>query len=228
MRKILIVEDDVHISQNIAEFLNFSDPGLTAEICHDGFSAFAKAAADDSISLIVLDIGLPGLDGINLCQRLRNIGWTKPVIMLTARDTVEDKVRGLESGADDYLIKPFSLTELLARIRVQLRHLDQKTVQQVLQVGDLSANLHTWEFSRAGNPLKLNATLAKILVILMKKSPGVVTRQELIEAVWTTPPTNETLRSHLYLLRNAIDKPFDHPLLHTISGIGWTLRENKP
>ena len=227
MRKILIVEDDVHISQNIAEFLNFSEPGLIAEICHDGFSAFAKAAGDESIALIVLDIGLPGIDGINLCQRLRNIGWIKPVIMLTARDTVEDKVRGLESGADDYLIKPFSLTELLARIRVQLRHLDQKNAQELLQVANLSANLHTWEFSRGGTRLKLNATLAKILVILMKKSPGVVTRQELVERVWTTPPTNETLRSHLYLLRNVIDKPFDRPLLHTIAGIGWTLRENK-
>lgn len=228
MRKILIVEDDVHISRNIAEFLHFSDPGLVAEICHDGFSVFAKAANDETIALIVLDIGLPGLDGINLCQRLRNIGWMKPIIMLTARDTVEDKVRGLESGADDYLIKPFSLTELLARIRVQLRHLDQKVAPERLQVADLSANLHTWEFSRAGHALKLNATLAKILILLMKKSPGVVTRQELIDAVWTTPPTNETLRSHLYLLRNAIDKPFDRPLLHTISGIGWTLRESQP
>lgn len=227
MRKILIVEDDVSISENIAEYLAHTEPTLTTEICHDAFTAFARAASDSEIVLIVLDIGLPGLDGINLCQRLRNIGWTNPVIMLTARDTIEDKVRGLESGADDYLIKPFSLAELLARIRVQLRHLDEHPSQQVLKVADLTANLHTWEFFRAGQPLKLNATTAKILICLMKKSPGIVTKQELIEEVWSTPPSPETLRSYLYLLRNAVDKPFEKNLLHTIAGVGWTLRERE-
>lgn len=121
MQKILIVEDDADIAANIADYLQGVDPTLTIVVKHEGFDGFSAAATDETVALAVLDIGLPGLDGLNLTRRLREIGWKKPIIMLTARDTVPDRIRGLESGADDYLIKPFSLAELHARIRAQLR-----------------------------------------------------------------------------------------------------------
>ena len=178
----------------------------------------------EAVVLAVLDIGLPGLDGLNLTRRLREIGWKKPIIMLTARDTVPDRVRGLESGADDYLVKPFALAELHARIRAQLRRSEVDAAPSVLTVGDLTLNLRMWTVERAGQSVKLNATAMKILALLMKKSPTVVTKEELAREVWGTPPSAETIRSHLYMLRNAVDKPFEKPLIKTITGVGWTLR----
>ena len=176
------------------------------------------------MALAVLDIGLPGLDGLSLTRRLREIGWKKPIIMLTARDTVPDRVRGLESGADDYLVKPFALAELHARIRAQLRRSEVEAAPSVLTVGDITLNLRMWTVERAGQSVKLNVTAMKILALLMKKSPTVVTKEELAREVWGTPPSAETIRSHLYMLRNAVDKPFEKPLIKTIAGVGWTLR----
>ncbi len=224
MQKILIVEDDADIAANIADYLQGVDPTLTTVVKHEGFDGFSAAATDETVALAVLDIGLPGLDGLNLTRRLREIGWKKPIIMLTARDTVPDRIRGLESGADDYLIKPFSLAELHARIRAQLRRSEADAAPAVLVVGDLTLNLRMWSVERAGRPVKLNATAMKILALLMKKSPAVVTKEELAREVWGAPPSAETIRSHLYMLRNAVDKPFATALVKTVPGVGWTLR----
>ncbi len=224
MQKILIVEDDADIAANIADYLSAVDPTLSAVVKHEGFDGFSAAATDETVALAVLDIGLPGLDGLSLTRRLREIGWKKPIIMLTARDTVPDRIRGLESGADDYLIKPFSLAELHARIRAQLRRAESDAAPSVLVVGDLKLNLRLWSVERAGQPVKLNATAMKILALLMKKSPAVVTKEELAREVWGATPTAETIRSHLYMLRNAVDKPFAKPLVKTVPGVGWTLR----
>ena len=176
MQKILIVEDDADIAANIADYLLGVDPTLATVVKHEGFDGFSAAATDETVALAVLDIGLPGLDGLNLTRRLREIGWKKPIIMLTARDTVPDRIQGLESGADDYLIKPFSLAELHARIRAQLRRSESDAAPAVLVVGDLKLNLRLWSVERAGRPVKLNATAMKILALLMKKSPSVVTK----------------------------------------------------
>ncbi len=224
MQKILIVEDDADIAANIADYLQAVDPTLSTVVKHEGFDGFSAAATDETVALAVLDIGLPGLDGLNLTRRLREIGWKKPIIMLTARDTVPDRIRGLESGADDYLIKPFSLAELHARIRAQLRRSETDEAPSVLVVGDLKLNLRLWSVERAGQPVKLNATAMKILALLMKKSPAVVTKEELAREVWGTTPTAETIRSHLYMLRNAVDKPFATALVKTVPGVGWTMR----
>lgn len=224
MQKILIVEDDRDIAANIADYLQEVDPTLSVVVKYEGFDGFSAAATDESVALAVLDIGLPGLDGLSLTRRLREIGWKKPIIMLTARDTVPDRVRGLESGADDYLVKPFALAEFHARIRAQLRRSEVDAAPSVLTVGDLTLNLRMWTVERAGQSVKLNATAMKILALLMKKSPTVVTKEELAREVWGTPPSAETIRSHLYMLRNAVDKPFENPLIKTIAGVGWTLR----
>lgn len=224
MQKILIVEDDRDIAANIADYLQEVDPTLSVVVKYEGFDGFSAAATDESVALAVLDIGLPGLDGFSLTRRLREIGWKKPIIMLTARDTVPDRVRGLESGADDYLVKPFALAEFHARIRAQLRRSEVDAAPSVLTVGDLTLNLRMWTVERAGQSVKLNATAMKILALLMKKSPTVVTKEELAREVWGTPPSAETIRSHLYMLRNVVDKPFENPLIKTIAGVGWTLR----
>ena len=198
MQKILIVEDDRDIAANIADYLQEVDPTLSVVVKYEGFDGFSAAATDESVALAVLDIGLPGLDGLSLTRRLREIGWKKPIIMLTARDTVPDRVRGLESGADDYLVKPFALAEFHARIRAQLRRSEVDAAPSVLTVGDLTLNLRMWTVERAGQSVKLNATAMKILALLMKKSPTVVTKEELAREVWGTPPSAETIRSHLY------------------------------
>lgn len=224
MQKILVVEDDADIAANIADYLQSMDPTLQVEVKHDGFDGFSAAATDDTVALAVFDIGLPGMDGLNLTKRLRALGWKKPVIMLTARDTVPDRVRGLESGADDYLVKPFSLAELHARIRAHLRRSEFETMPSVLRVEDLWLDLRMWTVQRAGVPVKLNVTAMKILALLMKKSPMVVTKEELADEVWGASPSAETVRSHMYMLRNAVDKPFEKPLIKTIPGVGWTLR----
>ncbi len=225
MQKILIVEDDFDIADNISRYLTSRDAGLTVVVEHDGFSAFSRAATDDTVAMCVLDIGLPGMDGISLCRRLRTVGWTNPVIMLTALDTVEDKVRGLEAGADDYLVKLFSLEELYARIRAQLRRNEIIAPKGVLRVGDLVVNPQTFTAERAGVPLKLGNITLQILILLMKKSPAVVTRDELISEVWHGPVSNETVRSHMYLLRNVVDKPFHSAMITTLPKIGWALAE---
>lgn len=170
MQKILIVEDDRDIAANIADYLQEVDPTLSVVVKYEGFDGFSAAATDESVALAVLDIGLPGLDGLSLTRRLREIGWKKPIIMLTARDTVPDRVRGLESGADDYLVKPFALAEFHARIRAQLRRSEVDAAPSVLTVGDLTLNLRMWTVERAGQSVKLNATAMKILALLMKKA----------------------------------------------------------
>ncbi len=226
MHTILIIEDDADIARNIAEYLKGIDPTLTTLISRDGFDGFSQAAGDDRIDLAVLDVGLPGMDGIEVCKRLRAVGWEKPIIILTALDTVPDRVRGLESGADDYLVKPFSLAELHARIRAQLRRHDERLPQTLLRVADLKLDLSRWEATRAGNPVKLSANAMKVLACLMKKSPAVVTREELAHEVWNDRlPSAETIRSHVYMVRNAVDAGYETPLIHTVQGVGWTVRE---
>ena len=147
-----------------------------------------------------------------------------PLLMLTARDTVDDKVLGLEAGADDYLVKPFDIRELEARIRTLLRRQRGTVVAETLRVGDLLLDTSTLEVTRAGQPIKLMPIGHKLLAVLMRASPRIVSRQQLEREVWgDVLPDSDTLRSHLYALRKAIDKPFDRPLLHTVAGAGYRL-----
>jgi DNA-binding response OmpR family regulator len=170
---------------------------------------------------------LPGIDGYQVCERLRRgAGSETPIIMLTARDSLDDRLQGLNSGADDYLLKPFALSELVARIEAVLRR-TQGSRKRQLQVGDLIYDLDTLGVSRAGKPLRLNPIGYKLLAILMQKSPAVVRREFLENALWGDDlPESDSLRSHIHQLRQALDKPFDKPLLHTIHGVGYRLTEH--
>jgi len=173
----------------------------------------------------VLDIMLPELDGLSLCRNLRQAGRTRvPVLMLTAKDLLEDKIEGFEAGADDYLVKPFSLAELDARLKALVRRAAPIDAPRVLTVADLRFDLDTLEAERGGERLKLNPTTRRILVVLMQNSHRVVTRAELERELWgDRTPEGDFLRAHMHALRTAIDKNYPDKLLHTVHGTGYRL-----
>jgi len=222
--RILVVEDQPEILQNIADYLTLK--GYVVDCAQDGLGGL-HLAITNPFDLIILDINLPGLDGYSLCQKLRKDAQLfTPVIMLTARDSVDDKLFGFKCGTDDYLVKPFALPELEARIEAVLRR-SQGGGGQQLQVGGLTYNLSTLEVAREGKPIKLNPVGLKLLEKLMKSSPHVVRRESLHDLLWGDDiPDSDSLRSHIHLLRQAIDKPFEHTLLHTIHGIGYCLKDD--
>lgn len=221
--RILVIEDNRDILANVLDYLQLK--GYTVDCASDGLSGL-HLAATEQYDLIVLDIMLPGIDGYQVCLRLReDAGRDTPIIMLTARDALNDRLQGLKTGADDYLIKPFALSELVARIEAILRR-SQGSRKRMLKVGDLSLDLDTLQVVRAGQPLKLNPIGLKLLEILMRRSPAVVRRDTFEEALWgENLPDSDSLRSHIHQLRQVIDKPFERPLLHTVHGVGYRLSE---
>lgn len=221
--KILIVDDNADILSNVAEFLEIK--GWTTECSLSSADAWERIQRND-VDLLILDVGLPGMDGLTLCRRLRAEGKLLPILMLTARDAVDDRVDGLMAGADDYLVKPFSLRELAARIETLLRR-SLGAENNLLSVGPLTMNLKTLVVTRSGRTLKLNPTCLKILRSLMSKSPAVVSRAQLEAELWPKDqPLSDSLRSNLYLLRQVLDKPFEteDALLQTHPGFGWSIR----
>ncbi len=219
--RILVIEDNRDILANILDYLELK--GFTLDCAQDGLSGM-HLALTQPYDLIVLDIMLPGMDGYQLCQKLRQEADNNtPIIMLTARDALDERLKGLHAGADDYLVKPFALSELVARIEAVLRR-SSGANKRVLEVADLRYNLETLEVSRAGQSLKLNPIGLKLLATLMQRSPAVVRREALEEALWGDDiPDSDSLRSHIHQLRQAIDKPFATTLLHTVHGVGFRL-----
>ncbi len=222
--RILLVEDNRDILANLADYLELK--GYSVDCAQDGLSGL-HLATSGHYDLLVLDVMLPGLDGYSLCRRLREEARSSvPVIMLTARDQLDDRLQGFQSGADDYLVKPFALSELAARIEAVLRR-SQGAARRLLQVADLNYDLDTLEVSRAGRRLKLNPLGLKLLALLMQKSPHVLRRDALEEALWGDDcPDSDSLRSHIHQLRQVIDKPFPQPLLQTVHGVGYRLAES--
>ena len=221
--RILVIEDNRDILANILDYLELK--GFTLDCAQDGLSGM-HLALTQPYDLIVLDIMLPGMDGYQLCQKLRQEADNNtPIIMLTARDALDDRLKGLHAGADDYLVKPFALSELVARIEAVLRR-SSGANKRVLEVADLRYNLETLEVSRAGQSLKLNPIGLKLLATLMQRSPAVVRREALEEALWGDDiPDSDSLRSHIHQLRQSIDKPFAITLLHTVHGVGFRLAD---
>ncbi len=219
--RLLLIEDNRDILANLADYLNLK--GYEVDCAQNGLAGL-HLAATQHYDLIVLDVMLPGMDGYAICQRLRDSERSEvPIIMLTARDTLEDRLHGFKNGADDYLTKPFALSELAARIEAVLKR-SRGSGRRRLQVEDLNYDLDTLEVTRAGRPLKMSPISLKLLAILMQKSPAVVRREVLEEALWgDTPPDSDSLRSHIHALRQQIDKSSPQPLLHTIHGVGYRL-----
>ncbi len=221
--RILVIEDNRDILANVLDYLQLK--GYSVDCAQDGLSGL-HLATTDHYDLIVLDIMLPGVDGYQVCKRLREDARSEvPILMLTARDALEDRLNGLRAGADDYLIKPFALSELVARIEAILRR-SQGGRKRQLKVADLVYDLDTLDITRAGQSLKLNPLAMRLLAVLMQKSPAVVRREALEEALWGDErPDSDSLRSHIHQLRQIIDKPFATPLLHTLHGVGYRLAE---
>jgi len=219
---VLLVEDHRDIAEMVVEFLE--QRGYAVDFAGDGVTGLHLAVTND-YDVIVLDLMLPGIDGITLCRKLRQEARRDtPLLMLTARDTLDDKLTGLEAGADDYLVKPFEIRELEARVRTLLRRHRGAVAREAYTVGDLTLDTATLRVTRAGQALTLTPIGIKLLTALMRASPRVVSRQQLEREVWgDLLPDSDTLRSHLYNLRKVIDKPFGRPLLHTIAGAGYRL-----
>jgi DNA-binding response OmpR family regulator len=219
---VLLIEDHRDIAANIAEYFEARGNGVVHAF--DGETGLDLAQRND-YDAIVLDLMLPGVDGISVCRRLRAEQGTRvPILMLTAKDLVADKVEGFEAGADDYLVKPFSLAELDVRLKALIRRTRPAETPRTLTVGDLKFDLDTLEAERAGTAIKLNPTTRRILVVLMQNANRVVTRAELEKELWgEQPPEGDFLRAHMHALRTAIDKNYPEKLLHTVHGIGYRI-----
>jgi DNA-binding response OmpR family regulator len=221
--KILVVEDHRDIAEMVCDHL--SEKGFLVDYAPEGLTGLQLATTHD-FDAIVLDLMLPGLSGLELCQRLSDTGRRPPVLMLTARDTLSDKLAGFKHGADDYLVKPFDIEELEARLRALIRRARAPTGDQVLRVGPLSVNFDTREVLREGRSISVTPIGFQILAILMRESPRVVARTRLESEIWgDAPPDSDALRSHMYTLRKAIDKPFELPLIHTVQSTGFRISE---
>lgn len=217
--RILIIEDNPDIVANLFGFLEPS--GHILDSATNGYAGLALAA-QHAYDAIVLDIMLPGMDGVEVCRRLRAEGNFTPVLMLTARDTLEDKVKGFGSGADDYLVKPFSLVELEVRLKALVRRV--RGFDDTLAVGELHFNTRNYSATRAGRPLSLTKTGYLILEQLMRAAPAVVTREELEHAIWGDDrPQSDALRTHMHALRQTLDKSEQFAMLQTVPGIGFKL-----
>ncbi len=221
--KILVIEDNTDIAANIVDY--FEDKGHIVDYAADGITGLHFAVTND-FDVIVLDLMLPGMDGLEVCKKLRKeADKNTPVLMLTARDSLEQKLKGFEFGADDYMVKPFALQELEARVQV-LSSRRNNAVQKVLVVDDLEFDTNTLTVKRAGQNIDMNPTGLKLLQRLMEASPWVVPRQELELKVWGEEmPDSDSLRVHIHGLRATIDKPFDKPLIHTRHGIGYRIAD---
>lgn len=223
--RVLIVEDNADITANLSAYLE--PRGYVPDFARNGYSGLALIAQNE-YDAVILDVGLPGMDGLDLCRRIRDdLKKSTPILMLTARDTVQDKVRGFESGADDYLVKPFSLTELDMRLQALARRArGQFEAPRLYSVGELRFDAEIYEAKRAGVALTLTRTGYKLLACLMRAAPNVVSREALEHAVWGDDrPDSDALRTHIHALRQVIDKPFKAPMLHTVQGIGYRLTD---
>lgn len=220
---ILLIEDNRDLATNMFDY--FEAKGHAMDLAADGISGL-HFAASNQYDVLILDLMLPGIDGLTLCRRLREAGKLTPILMLTARDSLDDKIAGLEAGADDYVVKPFSLREVEARLLALVRRASVRETGSVLKVGDLSFDTGTFKVTRGERSIELPPVPLKFLEILMRQSPRVLPREEIERAIWgDSPPDSDALRAHLYILRSAIDKQEDKALIKTLRGIGYQISD---
>jgi DNA-binding response OmpR family regulator len=222
--RILVIEDEKKLAQAIKESLEYEQ----YEVCVacSGEDGFFQASAE-SFDLLILDLMLPGRDGIDILSTLRKRHFEMPVIIITARDTVEDHVIGLDKGADDYLVKPFAFPELHARIRALLRRGKNESALK-LKFADLEVDLVTRAVSRAAQPIELTGKEFEILEYFLRHQGSIVTREMIVRDIWKEPsrvvPLDNVIDVHIARLRKKIDSAFDSALIHTIRGVGFILR----
>lgn len=220
--RVLIVEDTPAVARLLKQ--SVSEAGYSPEVEGDGLAALERAQKDQ-FDLVLLDWMLPGMSGLQVCRNLRENGQSTPILMLTARDTTEDKVAGLDAGADDYIVKPFAVVELLARMRALLRR--NSSAPTRLQIADLSLDPTTRRAERAGKPIYLSATEYTLLEYLMRHAGKTLTRSQLLDHVWQYDfgGNDNVLDCYISYLRQKIDKGSDVRLIHTARGVGFRLGE---
>lgn len=219
--RILVIEDNQDIAENICDYLE--SQGAVTDYAADGLVGLHLAVTGD-FDAIILDVMLPGIGGIELCKKMRESSAPQPpILMLTALDALHDKLSGFDAGADDYLVKPFALEELLARLKALVTR-SKGAHTSNLSVGPLVMDIGTMRVTRNDVSLQLNRATFNILRTLMEAHPNVTTRQTLEHAIWgDSPPQSDALRSHIYALRNKVDKNFDSSMIHTVHGVGFKL-----
>jgi DNA-binding response OmpR family regulator len=222
--RILVVEDERQLARHITQALTRAGHSATAKF--DGPSGLGEAIAHPP-DLIVLDLNLPGMEGIEVMAGLREAGSPARVIILTARGEVENRIKGLKAGADDYLAKPFSMEELLARIGALGRRGATPTAADLLEVADLRMDVHHRRVSRAGRPISLSPREFDVLQLLMQEPGRVFSRTELCERVWQRDHEYDTRTVEIFItrLRKKVDSGFDAPLIHTQRAVGYTIRQ---
>jgi DNA-binding response OmpR family regulator len=221
---ILVVEDERRLAQVVRNVLE--EEGHTVDLAHDGEEGLAMAM-DGSHDLIVLDVLLPGVDGFEVCRTLRTSRVDTPVLLLTALGALEDRVRGLDAGADDYLPKPFAFQELLARLRALGRRRVQAHEPQQLQAGDLSLDLRRRRAERRGRTIELSPKEFSLLEFLLRNSGRVVTRTQILDHVWgyDYSPDSNLVDVYVTYLRRKVDHGHDRKLIHTVRGAGYALED---
>ncbi len=221
--RVLVVEDEPGIAQFIRQGL--SEAGYAVDVAHDGHEGLDYAFVAE-YDVLVLDILLPKLDGLRVLRVLRDRGVKTPVLLLTAKDTVEDRVRGLDVGADDYLVKPFAFPELVARLRALLRR-PPLQMDPILHLGDLTMDTARREVRRGGRLIELSPREFTLLAYLMRHPRQVLTRTQITEHVWNFDFFSDSNVVDVYIgyLRRKIDRGFDRPLLHTVRGVGYRLSD---
>ncbi len=221
-KSILLIEDHADIAEMVGAYLENRE--YIVDYAADGITGL-HLAVSNTYDAIILDLMLPGMDGLEVCHKIRDDAKSDvPIIMLTARDTLDDKISGLDKGADDYLIKPFAIQELEARLRSLIRRYSGEIKKETITVGELSIDTATLKVMRADKELAITPIGLKILSVLMRASPAVVSRRELERQVWgDILPDSDTLRSHLYNLRKIVDKPFEKKILVTVQGNGFKI-----
>ncbi len=218
---ILLIEDEKKIISFLKQGLK--GEGFTVSVANDGETGLYMAQ-ESEFDLVIMDIRLPKMDGIQICKTLRAQENNVPIIMLTAKDTIDDRILGLDSGADDYMTKPFSFSELLARIRaVKRRNTVQKSESEALVYENLSLNPTTFEVFREKNPIKLSATEFKLLKYLMEHPNKPISKVTLLEHVWgfSFSPESNIVEVYINYLREKIDKKYSPQLIHTVHGLGY-------
>ncbi len=218
---LLLIEDNPDLVENLNEFLE--DHGHTVDIAYNGLTGL-NFALQNNYDVIILDLMLPAMDGLEVCSRFRNEGFSTPVLMLTARDTLDNKLQGFNSGADDYLVKPFDFPELQVRLNALARRGRRTLGHQLMVVDDLQYDPDTLRVTRGGQRIDLPPIPTKILALLMHRSPSVVSRDVIEREIWgDSIPDSDSLRAHLHVLRTAIDRNFNVPLVHTVRGMGYQI-----
>lgn len=218
--KILVVEDNPQVAETIMDYLELA--GHRLDCAYHGQAAL-QLLAEQRFDVIIMDVMMPRLDGLRTVERLRADGISTPVLFLTARDSLDDKLAGFRAGGDDYLVKPFAMEELEVRLQALALRGPRGGVG-TLSFGELEVDPASGRASRAGVELRLGKIPFQILCLLVKRAPQLVSRQELLDTVWgDEEPDSDALRSHIYALRNALDKPFETPMLETLHGQGYRL-----